>query len=481
MHLERPFQEEDQESLLPLSPSSLPKARWGRTIWKPQSFRAVAGQCLAFFRPSFLQKQSPTADTSLSSEKASSPKSRTEYLDGVRGVASLIVFILHWTHLFYPSVNSSWGYKDRTSLLLLPFVRLIYSGAAMVAVFFVVSGFVLSHRFIQRMHRHEYPELMASLSSITFRRVIRLFLPAFVSSLMAYISADLGMVNIPAKVDGKPFQHGLEAYLDFLDMESDPWEWDVTFSGFYNPQLWSIAVEFRGSMVVFLLMIGLARTRPIVRLAAEGFLIAHGFAHKRWDMALFIAGMAIAEIEILFPRMSQSPSKRRLTNIMLSILLILGVFLSGYPRDGNTKSPGYMWSKYVWPYTAYRRRFWLAIGSILIVGPMAFLPSVQSVFLTRPVRYLGRISFALYLVHGLGNRTIGTWLTAACWNIIGNEGEWQYGISFAIATATYFPIVIWASDIFWRGVDIPSTNFARWFEKKCMSPAPVSLAARDRP
>ncbi|KAI1252565.1 hypothetical protein MGN70_007166 [Eutypa lata] len=480
MRLERSPDGEDRESLLPLSPSAPPKSRWRRPIWKPQSFLAVAGQCLALLRPSFLQRQSATSDSSLSSEKAASPKSRTEYLDGVRGVASLIVFSLHWSHVYYPSVNSSWGYQDRTSLWLLPFVRLIYSGAAMVAVFFVVSGFVLSHRFIQRMHRHEYPELFASLSSITFRRAIRLFLPAFASSLLAYVCTDFGLVSIPSKVDGKRFTHGLTAYLDFLDMESDPWAWDVSYFGFYNPQLWSIAVEFRGSMVVFLLIIGLARVRPVVRLAVEGLLVTHGFMHKRWDAALFVMGMIIAELEILFPRKPQNPSKRRLLNIALFATLTLGVYLSGYPRDGNIETPGFMWSQYVWPYTAYRRRFWLAVGSILIVGAMAFLPSVQGLFLTRPARYLGRISFALYLVHGLGNRTIGTWITAACWSIFGHEGEWQYAVSFVMATITYFPVVIWASDIFWRAVDIPSTNLAKWVEKKCMSPSPNPVTDRPR-
>ncbi|KAK7746555.1 hypothetical protein SLS62_009352 [Diatrype stigma] len=419
-------------------------------------------------------------EASPSPEKPALPKSRTEYLDGVRGVASLIVFALHWTHVYYPSVNSSWGYKDNTSLWLLPFVRLIYSGAAMVAVFFVVSGFVLSHRFIQRMHRHEYPELFASLSSITFRRAIRLFLPAFASSLLAYICTDLDLVSVPNKVDGKHFTHGLAAYFDFLDMESDPWNWDVSFFGFYNPQLWSIAVEFRGSMVVFLLIVALARVRPVVRLGVEGLLVLHGFTHKRWDAALFVVGMIIAEIEILYPRGPQSPSKKRMTDIVLYLTLTLGVFLSGYPRDGNTETPGYMWSQYVWPYTAYRRRFWLAVGSILIVAPMAFLPVVQGLFLTRPARYLGRISFALYLVHGLGNRTIGTWITGACWSIFGHEGDWQYAISFAIATVTYVPIVIWASDIFWRAVDIPSTDLAKWFEKKCLSPSPNPTLERPR-
>ncbi|KAI1409504.1 acyltransferase family-domain-containing protein [Hypoxylon sp. FL1857] len=467
---------EDEESLLPLSPpEGTPRtrspSRWGKSF-QSVSLQAAFWQCLAFMRPSFLGKRSPASETS---EKTSAPSRKphsTEYLDGVRGVASLIVFILHWTHIPYPSVNSGWGYKDNTSFWLLPFIRIIYSGAAMVSVFFVVSGFVLSHRFIQRMHRREYTELFSGLTSLTFRRAIRLFLPAFASSTMAFICACLGIINVPSKVDGKPFEHSLSSYLEYLDMESNPWDWTADFSGFYNPQLWSIAVEFRGSMVVFLLLVGLAKTRTAVRLAVEGVIMAHCFGHKRWDVALFIAGMMLAELEVLLKK-PQRPSARKLVNALLILTMIFGLFLCGYPRDHNTQTPGYIWTKYVWPFTAYRRRFWLAIGAMLFVGPMAFLPSVQSVFLTRPARYLGRISFALYLVHGLGNRTIGKWLLNTCWALIGEEGFWPYAISFTISTTLYFPIVIWASDMFWRGVDVPSTNFARWLEKRCAAPEDI--------
>ncbi|KAF3063507.1 hypothetical protein GL218_01820 [Daldinia childiae] len=475
MHLPGHSTREDEESLLPQVPlDDTDRTRWSsrwRKSLRPISLRVAVWQCLAFMRPSFLAKRLSVEESEKSNAASKKPYS-TEYLDGVRGVASLIVFILHWTHVPYPSINSGWGYKNNTSFWLLPFVRIIYSGAAMVSVFFVVSGFVLSHRFIQRMHRQEYPELFSGLTSLTFRRAIRLFLPAFASSTMAFICAYLSIIDIPKKVDGKPFEHGLTSYLEYLDMESNPWEWTPDFSGFYNPQLWSIAVEFRGSMVVFLLIIGLAKTRTAVRLIVESLLIIHCFGHKRWDLALFISGMSLAEIEVLL-RKPKNPSARKLVNGLLILTMILGLFLCGYPRDHNTQTPGYIWSKYVWPLGAYRRRFWLAIGAMLLVGPMAFLPYVQSVFLTRPARYLGRISYALYLVHGLGNRTIGKWLLDICWAYIGKEGLWPYAISFTISTSLYFPIVIWGSDMFWRGVDVPSTNFARWLEKKCAAPAGV--------
>ncbi|KAI5919298.1 acyltransferase family-domain-containing protein [Camillea tinctor] len=440
------------------------RAAWHGNI-QSLSPRAIAWRCLVFLKPSFLGRSSSSSTTEKNGSRQRK-KHATEYLDGVRGVASLVVFIFHWTHMSFPSINSGWGYRDNNSFWLLPFVRLIHSGAAMVAVFFVISGFVLSHRFIQRMHRQEYPELFSSLTSLTFRRAFRLFIPAFASSTVAFICACLHIFPVPDKVNGKHFKNGLHAYIAYLDMESNLWDWQLKFNGFYNPQLWSIAVEFRGSMVIFLLILGLAQTCTLVRLIVETTLIVHCFGHRRWDVALFIAGMVLAELEVLLEKPA-SASRRRLVNLLLVLILFSGVFLSGYPRDHSTDTPGYMWSKHVWPFTTYRRRYWLAIGAILIVGPLVFLPSLQSVFLTRPARYLGRISFALYLVHGLGNRTIGIWLLESCWSRIGREEFWAYTIGFMVSTVLYFPIVIWTSDLFWRAIDMPSTNLARWLEKKC--------------
>ncbi|KAI2636270.1 acyltransferase family-domain-containing protein [Hypomontagnella submonticulosa] len=467
---------EDEESLLPQQQpdDSLNTSR--RSQWRDSlysfSFQAFIWQCVTFLKPSFLGSPSHTPEDP---EKPACPPRTphsTAYLDGVRGVASLIVFILHWSSMSFPSVNLGWGYKDAKSFWLLPFIRIVHSGAAMVAVFFVVSGFVLSHRFVQRMHRGQYAELFSGLTSLTFRRAIRLFLPAFVSSALAFICVSLGIISVPEKVDGKPFENSLTAYLEYLDMESNPWTWAFDLTGFYNPQLWSIAVEFRGSMIVFLLIVGLAKTRTVVRLAVEGLLMIHCFTHKRWDVGLFIAGMSLAELEAILQK-PKNPWARMLVNALLILTMVLGLFFCGYPRDHNTETPGYIWSKYVWPFTAYRRRFWMAIGAMLFVGSLASLPFIQSVFLTRPTRYLGRISFALYLVHGLGNRTIGEWLLHTCWAHIGKEDFWPYATSFIVSTVLYFPIVIWASDIFWRGIDVPSTNLAKWLEKRCAAPESV--------
>lgn len=341
----------------------------------------------------------------------------------------------------------------------------------MVSIFFTVSGFVLSHRFIQKMQAGELESMYRGLTSVAYRRALRLFLPSFASCTLAFVCASLGLIKVPTRIKGVRFHHGPAAFLQYIDRESNPWSWDMYMEGFYNPQLWSIALEYRGSLVVFLVILELARTRLAIRLAIESAITIHAFVHRRWDIALFVAGMLVAEMDVAV-RQSTLASKfmrRRVVKMSLVICLIVGIWLTGYPRDHALESWGYMTLSQAWPHGGYRRRFWLGMGSIMIVAPLPFLTSMQALFEARLARYFGRISFALYLIHGLGNRTIGTFIVRATWGWIGTDGELRYAACFAVASLVYFPIIVWWSDMFWRAFDMPTTRFAKWVESKCTS------------
>lgn len=464
---------------MPSSPSSTlimqgPAATYSRTTRQATGLLINSlHRLLVFAIPSFLRKSHDANNTFVSEKPVlDAPKKlSTEYLDGVRGLASVIVFVFHWSHIQFPGVNSGYASHKHSSIWQLPLIRFLYSGAAMVSIFFTVSGFVLTHRFIQKMHRGEYASLYPSLTSLTFRRAVRLFLPALASCILAYMCASLGLISVPTRIGGKPFHHGFAALVQYIDKESDPWTWDPFMKGFYNPQLWSISLEFRGSMVVFLTVLALAKTRLSVRMVVEVGMVAHAFLHKRWDVALFIAGMFIAELDVL---VNESPAAKRFiqkqsTKAVLLTLLLVGIWISGYPRDNGPKSFGYMLLSQQWPHSGYRRRFWVSIGSILIVGPMPFFPWMQAIFNTRLIRYFGKVSFALYLIHGLGNRTVGTWILRATWAALGKGNMNAAILSFVVSTSVYVPIIFWWSDMFWRAFDVPSTHFAKWMESKCAS------------
>lgn len=239
--------------------------------------------------------------------------------------------------------------------------------------------------------------------------------------------------------------------------------------GFYNPQLWSIALEYRGSMIVFLCVLGLARTRTSVRIATESAITIHAFAHKRWDIALFMSGMIVGELDVFVQNKSHRRAfmHRKLVKAFLITLLLIGIWLSGYPRDHAMESYGYHWLDHILPRNQYRRRFVTAISAIMMIAPLPYLPSIQNLFLTKPLRYLGKISFALYLVHGLGNRTVGLFILNWTAFVFGSQGYWVNALRMGVSLLLYVPIIIWWSDIFYRTIDEPSARFAKWIEGIC--------------
>ena len=78
-------------------------------------------------------------------DRRDSSTSSTAYLDGLRGVASFVVLIHHFSKDPFPWLPWGWGsersHVPQYHFLQLPVVRIIHSGGSMVAVFFVVSGF----------------------------------------------------------------------------------------------------------------------------------------------------------------------------------------------------------------------------------------------------------------------------------------------------------------------------------------------------
>ncbi|KAJ1333168.1 acyltransferase family protein [Microdochium nivale] len=460
---------------------------------------------LVFLKPSFL-----ASSTSAPASSRPPTPSSTQYLDGIRGVASLFVFTSHWLH--WGPEGKGWGYGGSYHVLQLPFVNLFYAGAAMVAVFFVISGFVLTHRSIQQMHRRAYADVYSGLTSSTFRRAVRLYVPAIVAGLVAWVMARLGLVVLPPPppIPGQPAkgppQHSAAELFGYLDYETDVWTWELPMGGIYNPQSWTITVQYRASLVIFVTVLGLTRTSTPVRLAVEAAITIHSTVHQRWDVAQFMAGMMLAEVEVLvrqFQRRQRSldenkehtasdmglgsgsvgtTASRHWSNSLvvrltvkagLWLALVVGMFLASYPRIPNTEGPLFAWALHVWPFSQYRRRVWLGVGTVLATSAAVFLEPVQRPFRSRPALYLGRISYALYLVHILCLYVYGVplrrYFEAIAASNIDATASGARGWAIIFSSPIVYPVTIWVADVFYRAVEVPSTTLARALERKCMA------------
>ncbi|KAI0102063.1 acyltransferase family-domain-containing protein [Nemania sp. FL0031] len=454
--------------------------------------------------------------------------SPTAYLDGMRGLAAFFVFFCHY---FYTSFFIAEGYNwlpppppdsdapvpttsTWTSLWRLPFVRLLYSGPSMVCVFFVISGYALSLRPLQ-LARKRNPEAFArTTSSLVFRRFFRLYLPPVISTLGVALLLRLGAYegtrefvkdraytrNVieyhPVRLDSLAAQlrhwgHEMWAFIHI-------WSWaNHAGSTQYDVHLWTIPLEFRCSMVLFLVLVGTARLRENVRLAVVGLLSWFVLRNDRWEMLLFLAGMTIAELDLrrnahdehesrgmaagssssplpmlqlpLDEKMNPSPPppSRRLTgDSFWTLVSVFALYLLSCPDAGPWNVPGWRYLGTLIPeWFTEKYRFWQVIGACLFVFCAARSRGWQRVFELPAIQYLGHLSYAIYLMHGPVTHVLGYPVQRWAWGITGIEGS-AFKRGVALAAVINIPLVVWAADIFWRAVDIPSVRFAKWLESK---------------
>jgi peptidoglycan/LPS O-acetylase OafA/YrhL len=89
--------------------------------------------------------------------------SHTAWLDGARGLAAFFVFLRHFEFCYHRKGSISYGTvkdpkypNENHHLLQLPVLRLLYSGEAMVAIFFVISGYALSLKALKLIRKSSY-------------------------------------------------------------------------------------------------------------------------------------------------------------------------------------------------------------------------------------------------------------------------------------------------------------------------------------
>ncbi|KAI9042632.1 acyltransferase family protein [Aspergillus affinis] len=481
-------------TLAEFSPSHIwpPQARQFSDNW-PEYLELVAGKLILALTPSFLQHW-------VGGPPPQPPKLHgIAALDGLRGWACLLVFNFHFLFTYTWKVALGWGFNnDNWHLFQLPIIHVLVSGHIMVAIFFVLSGYVLSYKPLKMIRGRSWEQTFTVLASSTFRRGLRLYVPSIAGILLVMVAVRLGVYNYSHKVVdqgltilGTNEQHPpvMKSFnKQFWDLYStivqlmDPWNWGLYYN-YYNPHLWTIPVEFRCSIVLFLTLLATSRVATRVRVSLVGILIWFCMRWGRWDVVLFLSGSMMAEADLINgtwerpaanekPWSHRSPFRQnalsRLSGRKFWIaLFFMGLYLGSAPNIGYKWTPFYMWTWKVTPKTYPEpHRFPQTLGAILIVFSINHSKDIQKL-LTHPLsQYLGKISFSFYIVHGPILHSLGYSLMPNIWALVGKETNFQYCLGFFIGWFICLPLSLWAGDIFWRAVDVPSVKFARWVEDR---------------
>ena len=421
---------------------------------------------------------------------------RLAYLDGLRGVASLLVFFIHnqgWSHsdfTEYVYMDNAFGWNGQYHVATIPGIRLLFTGGLLaVSVFFLISGYVLSSSALRSIHTGDHVKLGHTLSSALFRRWLRLYIPVAATTFLCLTSMQILRVRSSQDGHGGPVSFTAEA-----------WFWQKTFRDFsflfsgtpwlpHNDHAWSIAYEFRGSILVFTALLAFSRVRHHVRLFLE-LLLAWYFIYAvdGWYLSHFCIGMFLCDLDLLdeaddlpFPRLfrAMAPAKTKL----LWAIMAVGVYLGGVPGtfpsiENLRKNPGWYWLSFTVPSAVTDPgHFFRLIAATSMVVAIARLPLLRRRLEQQSCQYLGRVSYGLYLIHGPVLWTIGDRVYAAfgrsaehhakmvpnwinlcplpSWGPLGLE------LNHIVAQLILLPFNIWLGDLVTKYIDGPSNEFAK--------------------
>lgn len=325
------------------------------------------------------------------------PTNKIFYLDGIRGVAAFMVVIHHFLLAFYPSYYTLDKQASHINNLDVQFGMSLFSvlanGDFCVCIFFVLSGYVLSRKYF-------LTNQLDVLISGAQRRFVRLYIPVATALLLAAMLMQLHLIyNTPVSL----ISHS-EWW--FMEQWRIPHLWQrlcqclVYKTMFYGDNsfvtsMWTISIELYGSLFVFAF---LALTHNTYNRIFMLIMCMLYFIHDRYMIA-FALGISLNYIEV-YKDIIAGPARY----IAPALLLIAGLILGSYPTNEDIgraiqftvfrRLPQVIVSgfNYTWYHTA---------GAYLLILAFVFSPRLQHFVSLRLFRFLGYISFSIYLLHPL--------------------------------------------------------------------------------
>ncbi len=399
-----------------------------------------------------------TAPIQQAPPSGSSTAPRLASLDGLRGLAALVVLVCH-TLLTVPRLGELAYHSGRSMpgtwewwLVETP-LHVAWEGTGAVYVFFVLSGFVLALPFTRpaaaggaprwrdpRLWRSYYP-----------KRLARLYLPVW--GAVALAAAVWALVPRPKTGSG------------WVDAMGAPVTWegiagDVTLlftDGLVVPPLWSLRWEMWFSLLLPLyLVLGLAlparlrAPRWAVWAAMGAVIVGGGFSHDGVlrDLPLFLLGVLLAAhrepLAAWAARLGAGARGQARSRWIWPGLLAVGLTGLWLPWPLGTDSPAAHWS-------------WSAGAVALVVVALHWGPAVR-VLSGRAASWLGTISFSLYLTHEP--------IVVAAYHLVGppaaGGGLAALWVSMPLGLAASLAVAA----VFQRIVERPSHRVARWLGRR---------------
>jgi peptidoglycan/LPS O-acetylase OafA/YrhL len=393
---------------------------------------------------------------------------KDESLEFVRGVASIVVMFWHVMLAFAPSQSGIFanGPADslQTSLLFV-----VLNGKSAVFLFFVLSSFVLVKRYYTSREPRDL--LVGAL-----KRLPRLAGPVLVTVLFSCLlfKLDLYFFLDAGALSGSPWLTSFASAskvlspdaASFLDaFNQGAWRTFILGDYYYDGSLWTMWYEFWGSLMVFALAPAIFSFQDRIPLLSWFVLLSGVFIALLVNF-IFIAFPIGLSLYLLLGWKFRPTTWSRIAIIAVSLVMLgyagngVGIYrpLAVLEIDGLSE---------------YRRQAYVAtLGSLMLVYAVLTLEKPPLWLTGKAARFLGDLSFPLYLVHIPVIGSLGSWVALA-------SGSVALGAAVAMLGSIVAALPLMAFNNWW--VALIASLFSRFRHRSAMATARDAAHVSSRP
>lgn len=329
---------------------------------------------------------------------------RLTYLEGLRGLCAIMVVLCHFLYAFYYSVfdlqiTSSHLLGGLDCLIGASPLNFFFNGKMAVRFFFIICGFVASIKYVKTKDKKH-------VAQSAFKRYFRLAIPITIINVSICIVMLLGLyANQPAAVisGSMDWFYPFHDYVPTIKTALIEGVYGSVFLGAngYNGVLWVMKYEFWGVMLVYLCLVLFGNMKYRYVPYAVIFAALALIDRENLGYATVFAGMIISDVYyIQKDKMKFFESK----HLILVPVFVFGMYLCSFPAKGSGLSGIYGIMQYPPVIMFY------AAGSILVFFVLLYSDILQKIMNCTILQKIGKISFALYLIHFPVISTVSSWI-----------------------------------------------------------------------
>jgi peptidoglycan/LPS O-acetylase OafA/YrhL len=393
-------------------------------------------------------------------------RSKIGYLEGIRGVAAFLVLLHHFQLGFYPAAFDGnmthahlgndwelWYYSSPLSVFT--------NGNFCVTIFYVLSGYVLSHKYMRTGD-------ISSLVSAAHRRFFRLFIPIAFALILSFLFLRFSIYHyveaakvtksdwwMATLVSADPSFFTLLKFLGYRVMFLGDSSFDTT--------MWTMPTELFGSLLVFALLALVHNTRK--KYFIYCILLFYFYVTEHFYYTAFVLGIMLHGLNGL----SQEKKNAWWRMPLVPVLVFGGLFLGSFCSLGWTHP-------HLWDFIKSEEVFMRfdvihIVGATMLIAAVLLSPILQRILGSRFFVFLGFISFSLFLLHPI---VIGSF---SAYFILGTAGKFGYNTAAMIDLALTILLTVGLSWLMALTVDRFSMDASKWYFVKWIKAGKTDAAS----